>query len=320
MARREWESGRSDIQRLLHKQTSAPYEPPEISDDMMPLSLPAELLIEVFRSLDSVGRIRCRRVCPLWDGILTTEANFPDVQVSFGHPDYGVLNFAHHGMYWMAVCLRKCLSSRTKVAIIMDIGGERCEQVSALLDMILTPARLPILLFDNCDWSAAYAAVGGVVDSVAQTFRKSGCNKVVWKRCEMADRLLKARVARHTFSAASSGELESELWDLFEKNLVLTKPVDRTTLSTSVADCLAGRSTALTAGQIVEALNKYQRVDPRPSTPYRHREWTEASIGDLDPSRLTTLTAAVLSKSIDSAASSADGQTTARGPGDAAPR
>ncbi|XP_055349881.1 uncharacterized protein LOC129596578 [Paramacrobiotus metropolitanus] len=107
------------------------------------LPLPAELLVEIFQSLDSIGRVRCRRVCPLWNDILTTEAYFPDVRVSAGHPDYGVLTFAGPGIYWAGACLLRCVSSRTKMVIISSVGLYQCVELTALLGMLLEPVKIP---------------------------------------------------------------------------------------------------------------------------------------------------------------------------------
>ncbi|XP_055334312.1 uncharacterized protein LOC129585592 [Paramacrobiotus metropolitanus] len=44
-----------------------------------PLSLPAELLTEVFHSLNTVNRTRCRRTCRTWNAILTADGYFTDI-------------------------------------------------------------------------------------------------------------------------------------------------------------------------------------------------------------------------------------------------
>ncbi|XP_055353197.1 uncharacterized protein LOC129599082 [Paramacrobiotus metropolitanus] len=79
------------------------------------LPLPAELMVEVFQSLDSIGRFRCRRVCHLWNTVLTTDAYFPDVRVSGSDTEYGDLQCTYAMGYWVVAGLLKCLSNATKV-------------------------------------------------------------------------------------------------------------------------------------------------------------------------------------------------------------
>ncbi|XP_055330593.1 uncharacterized protein LOC129582976 [Paramacrobiotus metropolitanus] len=200
--------------RALHRQwNSAAQKPRKVSVGMeTSLPLPDKLLVETFGSLDSIGRIRCRRVCSLWDSILSAEVNFPDVRVSGGHPDFGVLTDAYQGIYWAASCLVKCLSSRTKVIVITDVSSDRCSDLATLINTLLTPATIPMLVFYGCDWCSDDATVEYVVGGVVETLRECrACETVVWKNCDMIARVLTAHVAQHSFRARSGDELEREL-------------------------------------------------------------------------------------------------------------
>ncbi|XP_055349886.1 uncharacterized protein LOC129596584 [Paramacrobiotus metropolitanus] len=285
---------------LLRQRANPADEHRKISDGARKVfPLPTELLVEIFQSLDSIGRIRCRRVCPLWNDILTTEANFPDVRVSGGHPDYGVLTFDLPGIYWAAVGLQKCLSSHTKMVIISSLHDFKCVELAPLIDILVTSSRIPMLVFYCCHFGDEHDDIRGIMYTSACIFVEcSAVDRVVWKKCDMCDRHLKAEIQHYTFNTTPGDALDGELWDVFEKHLVLTKPLDRPALATSIADCIAHRSSELTGEQIVKALNYYQRVDPRLSTPYRGRKWTTATLADLDASKLTTLTASAVSEGI----------------------
>ncbi|XP_055330809.1 uncharacterized protein LOC129583119 [Paramacrobiotus metropolitanus] len=182
------------------------------------------------------------------------------------------------------------------MVIIMTAFEGRCASLASLIERILSPKRIPTLVYYDCEWAAEEGLVVSVVGWVVSTFGGCGvCEKVIWKKCVMKDRRLTAHITQYTFRAQSGDELHRELWDLFEKNVALKQPLHWPALSTSVADCIAGRPSVLWKRSIAKVLNHYQRWDPRPSTHYRGRYWSEAWLGDVDSSKLTILTAASLS-------------------------
>ncbi|XP_055349882.1 uncharacterized protein LOC129596581 [Paramacrobiotus metropolitanus] len=65
---------------ILKGRFSCLYEDVEIPRPSPPLAI--HLWVEIFQTLDSIERVRCRRVCPLWNTLLTTDVYFPDVRVS----------------------------------------------------------------------------------------------------------------------------------------------------------------------------------------------------------------------------------------------
>ncbi|XP_055349900.1 uncharacterized protein LOC129596599 [Paramacrobiotus metropolitanus] len=302
-AKEEEHTGTSQyIQKIFRQRISTPKKGRKSSGDCRRcLPLPTELLLEIFRSLDSIGRIRCRRVCRVWNTLLTTEGYFPHICVSVGHPDDGVLTNAWvwHGFYWAASCLLQCLTNRTRMVIIRSADIERCRNLAGLINDILKPARLPTLVFYECEMGDEENYLDTAVDKLVSMFGEcSACDRVLWKKCDIRDLYLKADVAQHSFFAHPKQELERELYEVFENNLILGKPLNRPALAASITDCIAHKSSELTEKQIVKALNEYQRWDPRLSTAYRGRKWTPAALGDLDASKLTTTTAVILSEGI----------------------
>ncbi|XP_055354696.1 uncharacterized protein LOC129600256 [Paramacrobiotus metropolitanus] len=239
------------------------------------LPLPAELLREIFKALDSIERIRCRRVCHLWNTILTTEADFPDVRVSCS-ADYGHALCAMIGMHWMVAGLLKCLTSATRVLVLRNLELDACVQLLAVVQYVLNGSRLPTLIFSNCHLGdTARSFVSRSVKDIAEMAAGVAVNY----GCE-----------RET--------LIMQLWDVFEKNLVLEKPLDRPALAEMIAalNPSAGRQEADDVRDILYGLHAYQSADPRLTTLYRGREWTVQSIGEVDVDELTPLTVAFLGR------------------------
>ncbi|XP_055344490.1 uncharacterized protein LOC129592469 [Paramacrobiotus metropolitanus] len=262
------------------------------------LALPVELLIEVFQSLDSIDRVRCRRVSPLWNDILTTDAYFPDVRIS-GTRDYGEVPLPDASKYWITACLLKCLSNATKTLVLMQLGAEACAEVSLLIQHILNGHRIPTTVFYDCDFSCQYDLLERVLQGAAGLLWKCSCHRIVWKKCRMSDYSLSAAVALHTFSVRSEEEMEEQLWDVFEGNLQLTRPLDRVAVEEWILDVLGDGHQHHLNDIILTGLNEYQSADPRPTTQYRDREWTEMDISEVDETLLTALTMAYLQKMMD---------------------
>ncbi|XP_055349967.1 uncharacterized protein LOC129596657 [Paramacrobiotus metropolitanus] len=137
------------------------------------MRLPTELLVEIFQSLDSIHRVRCRRVCLLWNILLTTEAHFPDVWVSGSDET--------HGMYGVVACLLKCLTSAPKVVLLSRLPLQDSRQLSAPIRYILQPHRLPVLVLYDCAFSEALDRIKEVVGSATELNAHCARDKVVWK-------------------------------------------------------------------------------------------------------------------------------------------
>ncbi|XP_055344480.1 uncharacterized protein LOC129592460 [Paramacrobiotus metropolitanus] len=267
--------------------------------------LPVELLVEVFQSLDSIGRVRCRRVCPLWNSILTTDAYFPDVRVSGNCADgdypamhfYGLVDgrlWVVDGMYWVVACLLKCLSSHTKTLTLSRLDVYECRALLAPLHHVRPGRRLPLLVLNNCHLSGPLLdCPRDVIASTVQLAVECGCERMLWQKCRLSDAILTVFVPRHAFSDLLSEALSVQLWDLFESRLVLEKPLDRSAIAKWIADCLRYPLNHYIPS-ILQGLRDYQSADPRPATPYRGRLWTASSLAQLEVAQLTTLTAAFL--------------------------
>ncbi|XP_055354807.1 uncharacterized protein LOC129600351 [Paramacrobiotus metropolitanus] len=83
------------------------------------LALPLEVLNEVFRSLDTVDRQRCRRTCPLWDAILMSPDLCKEVRVMLaGHGGSDPVKWDLH--YAAYVCIFNHITPATRTICIRD--------------------------------------------------------------------------------------------------------------------------------------------------------------------------------------------------------
>ncbi|XP_055348029.1 uncharacterized protein LOC129595138 [Paramacrobiotus metropolitanus] len=201
------------------------------------LPLPTELLLEVFRCLDSVGRVRCWRVCAAWHRILRTTGNFPDVCVSATEGEYGptpwffesVPQAGVGGQYWVVACLLKCLTARTQLAVFIHLQVHHARQLAAPLQHVLRPSRrrLPTLVFYDCDFGGR-TCVDGLIGRTVDLAVRCNCERMVWKQCCMvtqtAGKRQLALVPLQAFSTQSQPEMERQLRAVWEENRGLQPP------------------------------------------------------------------------------------------------
>ncbi|XP_055349902.1 uncharacterized protein LOC129596601 [Paramacrobiotus metropolitanus] len=258
------------------------------------VAFPIEMWLEIFQTLDTIGRVRCRRVCQLWNNILTNGFYATDLRVSGNSTVYGADCFPQH-MYWVVNCLLKCLRPRTEKARIDGLDLDDCEDLIKLIKQIRRGNRIPVLELDQCRFGDDRAFVGKLVERMARlAVAYSGLGEsVVWKDFTLQDHSFSAAVKEYAFKDASFEGVQLQLWEVFESNLVLERPLDGQGIAGWIADCIAQQRQE-TLQQIVRALNWYQSPDPRASTHYRQQEWTLSTLGEVDVNRLTTLTVAAL--------------------------
>ncbi|XP_055353179.1 uncharacterized protein LOC129599068 [Paramacrobiotus metropolitanus] len=214
------------------------------------LPLPVELLVEVFQSLDSVGRVRCRRVCQLWNTVLTTDAYFPDVHVSGRY-------YEEHTdeMYWLLACLLKFPNHATKIIILKEVGwNDILGDLQTLINKLGKSPNVPTLVCYQCD----IADDGDYMEEVVMRMTDMVMDLAVyqrirWKQCRVHGYHIQAVVTEQfLYGKLVREELEEKMWDLFERNLLLKKPLDRPALSASFADYIAHKHTADIDERIVE--------------------------------------------------------------------
>ncbi|XP_055356584.1 uncharacterized protein LOC129601737 [Paramacrobiotus metropolitanus] len=270
--------------------------------ELSKLRLPPVLLVETFQSLGSIGRLRCRRVCHLWNTLLITNAYFPDVRVSGHSAEYRGEEFEANDLYWAVATLLKCLHSDTKLAVFskLSLCDARGRQLSAPIHHILKPGHLPVLVFHDCKFGGWMDRIPKVISQTVDVVVQCACERVVWKQCRLPGNGLQALVSHHSLNVQSRQQLEQQLWDMFERNLVLARPLDRQAvqdwITASIPRVPNGRGASDEVKLILKALNEYQSADPRESTRYRQREWTASNVIFVDVRQLTTLTVAFVNE------------------------
>ncbi|XP_055352120.1 uncharacterized protein LOC129598307 [Paramacrobiotus metropolitanus] len=274
------------------------------------LALPAVVLLEMFRALDSIERVRCRRVCGLWNDLLTTEAHFPEVRVSAEVDDYGDQEaFDEDSMYWALAGILKALSRRTKLLVITRRFLGSVEALFPAIKLQLNGGRLPLLVFYQCDFGSDRLSFLDVIELAAGVAVQCPCERLLWKDCYMYDGFLQADIAHHEFSVQSRDSqqtMELQLWGLFEANLVVEQPVDLPALQAVIAathppagtgQCQLSNRRVNILSQGLDAEDGYQAADPRPTTAhYRHWNWRSDTMAEVDVHQLNKLSAAFLAK------------------------
>ncbi|XP_055354694.1 uncharacterized protein LOC129600254 [Paramacrobiotus metropolitanus] len=269
----------------------------EVAEELRCLPLPTELLLEVFQALDSIGRIRCRRVCHVWNSILINAAFFPDVRVS-GQAGYYEKDGSRSGAYWMLACLLKCLTSAIKMALISSLYRKGFALLAAPFRRVFNESRqIPVVVWHKCELDKAYEGVTDLIGRLADRMWKCSCARMMWSNCCIDYDGRVVTVAHHTFTIGSRADANVQMWNLFEYLQAAKKPFDVQALSGWVADCLAHQRRD-EIDKVVWHMNEYQSPDPRPTTQYRGVKWTVANISDLDVSKLSRLTTAFLSEFI----------------------
>ncbi|XP_055344344.1 uncharacterized protein LOC129592358 [Paramacrobiotus metropolitanus] len=273
------------------------------------LPLPVELMVEIFQTLDSIGRVRCRRVCALWNSILTTDTYFPDVRVSHWSSESADLP-SLPDMFWVVASLLKCLNRATTTLMITGVGFLECRKLSALVRHLLAGRRLRTLVFFQCRFSVFDTEERDVLfeQSVGRLTRLAGDfavdRRMVWKQCRVVSSL-EAVVEQHVFSVQPREAMAVQVWEVFEAGLVLQRPLDRQAVKDWIAACIVDHSDS-EIEDMVMAVNNYQSADPRPGTLHRGRLWTAADIGQLDVGQLSVLTVASLGAGFDSSLANAE--------------
>ncbi|XP_055353188.1 uncharacterized protein LOC129599074 [Paramacrobiotus metropolitanus] len=251
------------------------------------LPLQVELLAEVLQTLDSLKRTRCRRICALWNVLLTTELYHTDVRVSWRAEDCP--RSWTHPRFWILAGLLHCVTRRTKVIVLMHMNFGEGDHAASMIRHLI--GRVGTLVFYRCSWPYPGLTWDDTLYNHGSILRIcSMADRAMWLQCRIEEKHLPSVVSQWAHSCQPQGELEVQLWNLFEKHIVVEAPVDRSILSEWIAHCIERGQ----LGTITEALYDYQTADPRPSNQYRRCRWTVSVIAGLDVNKLSLLAAAVM--------------------------
>ncbi|XP_055339123.1 uncharacterized protein LOC129588776 isoform X2 [Paramacrobiotus metropolitanus] len=285
------------------------------------LILPPELLKGIFRSLDTINRLRCRRTCHLWNDILGSPEFCRDVvvQIQLEQSMSDTTDNCQQSIYEAYACFWKCVTSITRTVRIQgglvhpDDDGEKWGRrriTDAMLDCIQqvlehTGTRINQLAFDRRDMtitSAFNRRFGDYCDDLACTYFNLApwCQRIVWTNvsfCYIKDgHQIYIRIPRGEFDLKSVNA--AQIWDLLEAHLDLVKALDMERIAQWIIS--AGQTKCNTSGErIIRRLNRsvlttYQSCDPRLSASYSKRKWKTKILRSLGVRKLNRLCLYVL--------------------------
>ncbi|XP_055353987.1 uncharacterized protein LOC129599702 [Paramacrobiotus metropolitanus] len=267
------------------------------------------LLREIFQSLDSVRRLQLRRVCPLWNTVLTGADSSHTVRVSFDM-DPGVI-------YVAVGSLLKCLDHSTQRLIVEDVGGGDVGVVMTVMGRMLRTLRIKTIVFHRVsfDWDDTDEFPVGeeIVPQENQpedrltlqrgitrlaTVLKAWagfCEELRLCRCKFSCDDLMEAVIPHATIKLDAADMAEQIWGLYETHL------SRERLDIEyLAEWIRTGSAALRR-MVTEFLENYQSADPRLTVHYRGKQWTAESLKDLDLTKLTTITLRALAEALPAA-------------------
>ncbi|XP_055348429.1 uncharacterized protein LOC129595442 [Paramacrobiotus metropolitanus] len=264
------------------------------------------LLCEIFHSLDSISRVKLRRVCTLWNALLTGADSGRVVRITFAlKPFFPLDNYFR--VLGAVAGLLKCTTASTDRIIIEHMVAEHVDAALVLLKSLLKNLRLKQLIFHHVemDWDDTFEheyTDSGILAVPVEEFVGRGkkcvrrlakvlrnwascCDELHLHRCvftciegKMTASIPDARIK------LDAADIEAQFWELYDANLSR----DGINLE-EAAEWIRTGSEALRT-MVARYLVDWQSHDPRSTTQYRDREWTVDNLQDLDVSRLTTIT------------------------------
>ncbi|XP_055348460.1 uncharacterized protein LOC129595463 [Paramacrobiotus metropolitanus] len=269
--------------------------------------LPAatHLLLEIFHSLDSLTRIKLRRVSPLWNTVLTGADSAKTVRVSFVLNPFFPREAENFTQVFGAVAgLLKCTNASTERIILEDMWVDNFDGALMVIKYLLQNIRLKQLTFHNVvmDWDDRfdedYAGSGVVaveeLEGGGKTFFRRlaktlnswapCCDELRLRRCTFTCIEKMNAVIQHATIKLDAADIEAQFWDLYEAHLSR----DGVNLE-EMAEWIRTGSEEL-RNMVAQYLEDWQSYDPRSTTQYRGQEWTVDNLKDLDVSKLTTIT------------------------------
>ncbi|XP_055345135.1 uncharacterized protein LOC129592984 [Paramacrobiotus metropolitanus] len=286
------------------------------------LELP-ELLTEIFQSLETVDRQRCRRTCHLWEEILTSAVLSQDLRISLQLPSF----FAHVPNDWSAeyvvyTCIFKHITAATRTICLRDrqtiyhaanshvmqrwrnfpgfkntMELERCMPAGKIMLGIQEAledagARLERLIVYQQSISVIPFDKASLAyfDSIAELYSslKTCCNRVIWKdyslRFNSPPMEFRIPYARFGLSNVDA----AQIWDLFEERLVSSESLDMEILEHWTGELIARNVKDLEKSLVgaIFVLDTYQSPDPRASRHHFRQYWSLSDLDSLDVRKL----------------------------------
>ncbi|XP_055357861.1 uncharacterized protein LOC129602748 [Paramacrobiotus metropolitanus] len=262
------------------------------------ISLPLILLADIFQSLDTIGRLRCRRTCYAWDAILTSAEVCSEVRVSFDHAVF-TTRWSSMDLTYYAVynCILKHITPATRRICFLDYDKKNLyardwgKPVIDCVRQVLsgTGRRIQRLVFCKRYINLHDENLAECFDEMVDSYRKLAavCDKTVYRAVILEDECLRSRIRHAVIDLKNCSA--TELWDMFESHLDAVIP-PAATAERIVQELCADRKESVVA----KILHSYQSADPRHTNHYRDWKWTEENLQALDITKLNRTTLCAL--------------------------
>ncbi|XP_055332953.1 uncharacterized protein LOC129584689 [Paramacrobiotus metropolitanus] len=268
------------------------------------VKLPLGILNEVFKCLRTIDRIRCRRVCALWNSLLTSGDNLKDVRVSWEEENFSPFpDYNWSSLYAIAGCFLKSLSKTTERIVISDMDAVT-RDIFPLVARLLRDSRIKTLTYFKSKIFLE-EPVRHYLSGLAADYSNVAkfCSVVIWRHCWISDGKVAASVGKAVIRL-DSPHLEADLWGIFERNLELTSELDVKRISQWIAESVSAKNDYV-LDEVAMVLNDYQSCDPRAVTQFGGHDWTAENLNDLDVTKFSKLTLCALNSCMPSVSSSA---------------
>ncbi|XP_055348463.1 uncharacterized protein LOC129595466 [Paramacrobiotus metropolitanus] len=185
------------------------------------------LLRETFDSLDTISREKLRRVCSLWNSILTGPGSGKTVRISFATnplvpPETKRVCGAVNGV-------SKCVSSETQRLIVEHVMSEAVENVLTVLGWMLRHVHIKQLILHDVgiDWELYTTAqhslvVGAWIRPITVAFDNLTpfCGELMMYDCLFfCTSWMEASIPQARIKLLDPGDIEAQFWDIYEAHL-----------------------------------------------------------------------------------------------------
>ncbi|XP_055339149.1 uncharacterized protein LOC129588791 [Paramacrobiotus metropolitanus] len=288
------------------------------------LILPWELLVEIFLSLKTHQRQRCRRVCALWEEVITSQQMCADIRVNLvqgtfsprtewmWQPDYAVYSsiFKHLSPATRTISLRDGCFDYDDSDGRVEHPERYTTSGSALVNYITrvltdSDVRIQRLILWRRWWSTVLC--DGTLDDYFLDIIEidaglaSCCDRVIWYDyflrfiIECKDEPCPRVAFRFPFAVFHLASLDAaQVWNIFEDNLYSKEPLNLELIAHWTAERIKPNS-GHKCRFLIMILDNYQSCDPRPSTHYRRHKWTTDNLQSLEVSKLNKISLHALS-------------------------
>ncbi|XP_055339121.1 uncharacterized protein LOC129588775 [Paramacrobiotus metropolitanus] len=274
------------------------------SNDELSLNLPVELLKEVFLILDTIERQRCRRICPLWNEVITSPELCRDVHVHLYPKQTNIFPNSHYGAF---ASIFKHFTSMTRTVFVRDAvifgidskgreiqssAGAAITCIRHLLETTGTRLDLVVLIDSNTSVFGRHWNLGDYFNNLAQAYTGMAVRgaRIIWRNCSLSYceerysivfRIPHAGFCLRTINA-------THIWNLFEEHLDYGKPLEADLTAQWIEEQITTNSTR-NCVSVIQILDACQSCDPRPPAYLFNRKWTLDNLGSLQIGGLNRL-------------------------------